>query len=144
MQDRPTYDELLNAVQGFLERDVVPALEGTKKFHARVAANVLAIVRRELAVEADQLAAEWQRLDALLGPEPTPTDLASFKRRLAERNGDLCERIQAGAADAGEYRRLVLAHVRETVRQKLVVANPKLLAAEDSNGERTKLMVVPT
>jgi hypothetical protein len=47
-------------------------------------------------------------------------------------------------ADAGEYRRLVLAHVRETVRQKLVVANPKLLAAEDSNGERTKFMVVPT
>ena len=51
MQDRPTYSELLEAVQHFLETDVVPALDGPKKFHARVADNVLAIVRRELQAE---------------------------------------------------------------------------------------------
>ena len=75
MQDRPTYEELLDAVREFLERDVVPALEGTRKFHARVAANVLAIVRRELAAESAQLAAEWLRLDALLASESMPADL---------------------------------------------------------------------
>jgi len=136
MQDRPTYDELLDAVRGFLERDVVPALEGTKKFHARVAANVLAIVRRELAAESDQLAAEWQRLDALLGSEPVPVGLPSLKRRLAERSAQLCERIRAGDADAGPFRAAALAHVRETVREKLAVANPKLLAAEDADPRR--------
>ena len=39
MQDRPTYAELLAAVRHFLEADVVPRLDGPKKFHARVAAN---------------------------------------------------------------------------------------------------------
>ena len=43
MQDRPTIAELLEAVRDFLERDVVDALEGTTKFHARVAVNVLGI-----------------------------------------------------------------------------------------------------
>jgi hypothetical protein len=132
MQDRPTYEELLDAVRGFLERDVVPALEGTRKFHARVAANVLAIVRRELAAEPEQLAAEWGRLDALLAFEPLPTDLTSLKGRLQERTRNLCARIQAGEADTGEFRQAVMAHVRETVREKLAVANPKLRASEDA------------
>ena len=35
MNDRPTAEELLRAVERFLERDVVPRLEGVPKFHAR-------------------------------------------------------------------------------------------------------------
>lgn len=136
MQDRPTYEELLEAVRGFLERDVLPVLEGTRKFHARVAVNVLAIVQRELAVEPDQLVAEWRRLDALVASEKIPTDRVALKKRLMERSRDLCRRIQAGEADAGNFRRAVLAHVRETVREKLAVANPKLLAAEDAGSSR--------
>jgi hypothetical protein len=132
MQDRPTYVELLAAVRGFLERDVVPALEGTKKFNARVAANVLAIVVRELEAESEQLAAEWQRLDALLTVEPIPTDLRSLKGHLLERNEELCGRIRSGEADTGKFRQAVMMHVRQTVRDKLAVANPKLLASEDA------------
>jgi len=48
--DEPTIGldiEAKAAVRGFLEDDVVPALDGPKRFHARVAANVLAIVGRE-------------------------------------------------------------------------------------------------
>jgi hypothetical protein len=97
-----------------------------------VAANVLAIVRRELAAEPEQLAAEWQRLDALFTSEPAPADSSSLKRRLLERSRDLCRRIQAGEADGGDFRRAVIVHVRETVREKLAVANPKLLVAEDT------------
>src|SRR5262245_14783864 len=79
MQDRPNAAELLEAVRGFLEKDVLPALEGTAKFHARVAANVLAIVGRELALEPGHLAAEWERLDGLLGPEAMPADPAALR-----------------------------------------------------------------
>ena len=61
MQDRPTYSELLEAVQLFIETDAIPALNGPKKFHARVAANVLAIVRRELAHQDAQWRTEWER-----------------------------------------------------------------------------------
>lgn len=127
MQDRPTITELLDAVRGFLERDAVEALDGTAKFHARVAANVLAIVARELELETEHLAAEWQRLDALLGSAPMPTDLAERRAALGARTGELCDRIGRGEADAGPFRDAVLAHVRATVREKLAVANPKLL-----------------
>jgi hypothetical protein len=49
MQDRPTALELLRAVREFLEADVLPSLEGRRRFHGLVAANVLGIVERELA-----------------------------------------------------------------------------------------------
>ena len=128
MQDRPTYAELLEAVQHFLEADAVPALECTKKFHARVAANVVAIIRRELQGEDEQLRAEWARLDALVGAaEPAPADRAALRRRLRARTVELCERIQRGDADAGPWRGAVLDHVRQTVVEKLSVANPKYL-----------------
>ena len=86
MQDRPTYSELLEAVEHFLEADVVPALDGPKKFHARVAANVLAIVRCELATEDADLRAEWERLDAVLGAaEPFPDERAAARRGIRGR-----------------------------------------------------------
>lgn len=131
MQDRPTYSELLEAVQRFLEADVMPALDGPKKFHARVAANVLEIVRRELHSEDAQWRDEWNRLDALFGTrEPLPAERRERRRRLRQRTVDLCERIRAGEADRGEWRNAVLAHVRQTVVDKLAVANPKYLGAE--------------
>ena len=128
MQDRPTYAELLEAVQHFLETDAVPALEGPKKFHARVAANVLAIVRRELESEDTQLRAEWERLRALLGlAGGPPTDRAELRRQVRQHTAALCERICSGDADAGSWRSAVVAHVRQTVEDKLRVANPKYL-----------------
>jgi hypothetical protein len=78
------------------------------------------------------LAAEWQRLDALLTVEPIPTDLRSLKGHLLERNEELCGRIRSGEADTGKFRQAVMMHVRQTVRDKLAVANPKLLASEDA------------
>lgn len=127
MQDRPSAAELLDAVRGFLEKDVVPALDGTAKFHARVAANVLAIVGRELTLEPGHLAAEWQRLDALLGAEPMPEDPAALRCAVRRRSEVLCDRIRGGDADEGAFRDAVLAHVTATVREKLAVANPKMI-----------------
>ena len=49
---RPTARELLDAVRGFLLDDVVPATSGRVSFHARVAANVIAIVERQLAQDS--------------------------------------------------------------------------------------------
>jgi len=138
VQDRPTYRELLEAVRHFLEHDAVPALEGPKKFHARVAANVLAIVQRELECEAAQLEGEWRRLDAVLGAAGAmPADRAALRRRVRERTVQLCERIQRGDADAGPWRAAVVAHVRQTVVDKLTVANPKYIEADRGSGVGT-------
>lgn len=45
---RPTAAELVAAVADYLEAEVRAASEGQVNFHARVAANVLRIVQREL------------------------------------------------------------------------------------------------
>ncbi len=124
MQDRPTYDELLAAVERFLSQEIVPNTEGVRRFHARVAANVLGIVRRELEREEEQLAAEWAGLDGLLEPAKPPEDRAALREALGARTADLCERIRAGEADAGPFREAVISQVRRTTRDKLLVSNP--------------------
>jgi len=45
---RPTASELLEAVREYLTGQVMPATSGQLSFHARVAANALAIIAREL------------------------------------------------------------------------------------------------
>jgi uncharacterized protein DUF6285 len=55
---RPTAAELIAAVAEFLETDVRESTSGQVNFHARVAANALRIVERELLVDtADDVAA---------------------------------------------------------------------------------------
>jgi aminoglycoside phosphotransferase (APT) family kinase protein len=49
---RPTASELLEAVREFLTGQVMPACTGQVAFHARVAANVLGIVAREVELGA--------------------------------------------------------------------------------------------
>ncbi len=124
MQDRPTYDELLAAVERFLSQEIVPNSEGARRFHARVAATVLGIVRRELAREEEQLAAEWAGLDGLLKAAEPPEDRVALREALGARTADLCERIRAGEADAGPFREAVIGQVRRTIRDKLLVSNP--------------------
>jgi hypothetical protein len=129
MQDRPDARELLGAVKAFLEEQVVPALEGTRQFHARVAANVLAIVGRELADGDESLRTEWRRLRVLLEAQPSAapesgTVLAGAVRSL---NDLLAARIRAGDADAGPWHARVLEHLRVTSEDRLAIANPKYM-----------------
>ena len=130
MQDRPTYDELLAAVERFLDDEVVPNSEGARRFHGRVAANVIRTVRRELEREEEQLANEWAGLDGLLGPAEQPESRSALRDAVAERTTGLCERIRAGEADGEPFRAATLAHVRQTVREKLLVTNPGWLGPE--------------
>ena len=64
----------------------MPQLQGHAAFHARVAANALDIVKRELDVAPTANAEEASRLAALLGMEAS----------LEELNRELCRRIEAG------------------------------------------------
>lgn len=114
-QDRPDASELLGAVREFLENDVMPATEGRVQFHTRVAANVLGIVERELTLGPDLESAERARAAALLGHDGTP--------RALER--ELAAAIRSGSLDHVPAE--VRAHVRATVREKLLIANPKYL-----------------
>lgn len=124
MHDRPNVDELLRAVELLLDEQLVPSLDGARKYNTRVATNVVRIVRRQLALEEKQLDAEWRGLDVLLGAMPRPPSLDVTRAAVRTRTQELCERIRAGDADTGDWRALVLAHVRDTVHAKLEVDNP--------------------
>jgi hypothetical protein len=126
MNDRPSATELLAAVERFLEEFAVPALEGPAKYHARVAANVVRIVARELATEDDHLAREWDGLAALLGDATAakPGERASLRDAIFARNEALVRRIRAGDADAGSWREALLAHLSRVIADKLDVSQP--------------------
>ena len=90
MQDRPTPDELLEAVAAFLREQVAPGdASGAVAFHARVAANVLDIVRRQLALAPAAHERERAALVKLLDAD-AGSDLVQLNRML-------CERIARGA-----------------------------------------------
>jgi hypothetical protein len=92
MQDRPTPEELLEAAITFLRDHVVPGHASSQvAFHARVAANALDIVRREMALAPAAQVLEHAALAKLLGADPG--------HDTARLNGMLCERIASGALD---------------------------------------------
>ena len=130
MHDRPTVDELLRAVEVLFDEQLVPGLTGSRQYNARVAANVIRTVRRELQHEELQLEQEWAGLDVLLGAAQRPGSLATMRVAIADRSAELSDRIHGGDADEGEWRKLVFAHVRDTVHAKLEAANPKWLEAD--------------
>jgi hypothetical protein len=101
---RPTAAELIAAVADFLDNDVRAATEGQVNFHARVAANVLRIVERELT---DDAAAEVTGRLAELGFDDEAQLAAAI------RAGEMDDR----AAD-------VLPTLRTLVRRRLAVAHP--------------------
>lgn len=132
MQDRPTVHELLQAVIHFLDEDAVPHLTGSRQFYGRVAANTLRTVQRELEHEEEHLAEEWERLNQVLTREDRPSTRAGLRQAMRRRTETLCERIRHGEADTGSYRKQVLAHVRASVREKLLVSNPGWITRPES------------
>jgi hypothetical protein len=139
MQDRPTAPELLAAVREFLREEVIPSSGNPwLRFRALIAANVLSVVERELVGEERRLRDEWSRLVALVGPaegSETPPTLDELRAGIQARSRALCARIRAGDADAGSWRREVLAYVRWAVREKLLVSNPQFLARVEASEE---------
>jgi len=110
--DIPSAAALLEAVREFLESDVMPVTEGRVRFHARVAANVVAMVARELLLGPGLAAAHEARLEALgVGSD-----------------AELAAAIRSGGLDARVDE--VRAAVRATVADKLAVANPGYLRSE--------------
>jgi hypothetical protein len=134
VNDRPTGPELLRAVERFLEREVVPRLDGPRRYHARVAANLVAIVAREIETEEAQLHAEWERLGSLLGlREERPARRSELQGAVLARTRALAERIRRGDADRGGWREQLIAHLRLTVADKLSVAKPPRSTREESS-----------
>lgn len=126
MQDRPTAAELLDALATFFRERAQHAQDRWERFQLLVAANSLAILRREAELEEDAVLAEWERLDALLGPEPLPLRHRDRLARLRERNEALCQAIREGRFD-GEGEAALKRHLFLTVVDKVRITSPNEL-----------------
>ena len=128
MQDRPSADELLEALAEFLDAEVVPAFEGRKRFHAIVAANVARITAREFRLAPLHRDAETAELRRLLSASvaEAATD-AGGDQEFVSLNAELVRRIEKGDADDGAFRTSVLAFLRRATERKLAIDDPKRL-----------------
>jgi hypothetical protein len=117
--DRPTAAELLSAVRKHLIENLAPTLTGQPAFHLRVATNALAIVERTIAEGDSMDQTELNRLQSLIGDEGNLVDL---NRTLAAqiRTGNLKNRKES-----------LLSHLRQTVIDKLRLANPRYMIPRD-------------
>ncbi|HEY9267690.1 MAG TPA: DUF6285 domain-containing protein [Mycobacterium sp.] len=93
LSGRPTAAELVAAVADFLDNEVRAACGGQVSFHARVAANVLRIVERELLDET--AGAVRETLGGLGFPDEAALSSAIRRGELDDRGGDVmaCLRI---------------------------------------------------
>ena len=112
MQDKPSALALVESIIRYMRDELVPALDGAESFKARVAANTLDIVRREIADAGRASTAEQARLATLLG---RVGELEALNRQL-------CAEIRAG--------RLTLAtpgladHLWRSTMDKLTIDQP--------------------
>jgi hypothetical protein len=105
--DQPDVATLLEAVREFLSEELEPQLEGRLRWHTKVAANVLAVVERELRLGPEQAARHAERL-----------------RRLGfDSDAELADAIRSGQVD--DRLDELAAELREMVADKLAVARPQ-------------------
>jgi hypothetical protein len=113
MQDRPTAPELLESVAEYLLAELRPEVPREQRFKVLVAANVCAVVAREIRA----------------GEIPDRQDLALFNELLGEETDDvhaaaaeLSRRLRAGELD--DRIDELTPRLEEHVKRKLEIARP--------------------
>jgi hypothetical protein len=113
MQDRPTAPELLDAVAEYLFAELRPEVPREQRFKVLVAANVCAVVAREIRA----------------GDEPDRDDVALFRELLGQDFGDareaaaeLSRRMRSGELD--DRIDEIAPRLEEHVRRQLEIARP--------------------
>jgi hypothetical protein len=115
----PDAEQIVEAVREFLQDEVMPRTEGALSFHARVAANLLATLGRELEA----------------GPDADATYAADLAALGAGDESQLGLMIRAGDVD------LETPGLREALdaatRERLLVANPRHLTGAIDDDPRS-------
>ncbi len=122
MQDPPEAPDLLDAVAEYLVAELRPGVASEQRFKVLVAANVCAVVARELRAGEAPSVADAELFRRLLGrpaAETSPGEAADAAGELAR---ELAGRIRAG--DLDERLPELIEALREHVARKLDVARP--------------------
>jgi hypothetical protein len=125
VQQSPIAAELLATVVEVLSDEVVPVLTGPVQHHARVAANIVAIVERELRLGGDAAAREHAAIAALINVatiddvagDAGADDLETLRVRLAAE-------LRRGMADDEATNGVVWHTLMAVVRDDLTIAKP--------------------
>ena len=113
MHEAPSSEELLGSVIGFLNHVAAPQLTGQAAFHARVAANALALVEREIA----------QRPSADARAQALYADLLQDQTSLLEAlTKQVCAHIRSGELSCDNP--ALLAALREITFAQLAIDQP--------------------
>lgn len=113
MQEQPTPAEILETVAAYLRDVAMPQLQGHAAFTARVAANAVDLVRRDIELRADADTAERERLISLLGHDGT----------LEALNAELAAAVRNDRIDNESPE--LLGHLWQTTLDKLAIDQPR-------------------
>jgi hypothetical protein len=112
-QDRPTADELLDSVAEYLFGELRPEVPPEQRFRVLVAANVCAVVAREIRAGGEPDAEDLALFRELLGEESEDVRSAAAELSRRLRSGELDDRIDE-----------LVPRLEEHVRRKLEIARP--------------------
>ncbi|MBM9499156.1 hypothetical protein JWG44_02660 [Leptospira sp. 201903071] len=126
MQDKPSSTDLLEAIQDFLMKEVLPQFKEKDllSYKTLVSWNMLGVVSREIRSGEELLDKEIARLSKLLKKEGSFPSTLDEKKVLANTwNLELRDKIRKEnlSIENSEYWN----HVKETVREKVEVTNPR-------------------
>jgi len=118
--DLPRTDELIVGIRDFLKGEAAQAMMGRNQFLARVGANALDIVLRELALGPDAVRREAEALRGLLGRDGP----------LQAQRENLCRAIRFGEIDLA--RADLHAYLRNSVHAQVLIDQPGYAGALES------------
>jgi Domain of unknown function (DUF6285) len=122
MQDSPTAAELLDSVAEYLFAELRPEVPREQRFKVLVAANVCAVVAREIRAGQVPDAEDVALFEDLLGREVDDPRAAAAELSARIRSGELDDRVDELAL-----------RLEEHVRRKLEIARPGYDAGADSS-----------
>ncbi|MGQ2799167.1 DUF6285 domain-containing protein [Leptospira santarosai] len=126
MQDKPTSADLLEAIQDFLMKEVLPQFKDKEllSYKTLVSWNMLGVVSREIRSGEEALDKELGRLVELLDKSSVfPSTLNEKKKLVHDWNMELLDRIRKEKLSSENSR--YWNHVKETVKEKVEITNPR-------------------
>jgi len=122
-QDRPTAPELLEAVAEYLFAELRPEVPRGQRFKVLVAANICAVVAREIRAGEGPSREDLALFLELLGESgPVPDDPAELADETRRAAADLSRKLRSGELD--ERIEELTPRLAEHVRRKVEIARP--------------------
>ncbi|WP_078129617.1 DUF6285 domain-containing protein [Leptospira alexanderi] len=126
MQDKPTSADLLEAIQDFLMKEILPQFKDKEllSYKTLVSWNMLGVVSREIRSGEELLDKELGRLVELLNKNLVIPSTLNEKKNLAHAwNMELRDKIRKEKLSSENLQ--YWNHVKETVKEKVEIINPR-------------------